>query len=152
MQKGFTTLEVVLATLIIVLLMKVAVPNAVRLVDRIALDYETKRLYSELRFVESANRSDRLKLTGTGLSILSDEVFITFTSEPPSYQVVRGSGLSEKPIREPHALSYGVKVSSPERRMNFGTQKIVSNQITLTSRLGKTKAIAFDSVGRMRGD
>ena len=52
MQKGIATLEVILAVLIIALLMKVAVPNATRLIDRAALDYETKRLYSELRFLQ----------------------------------------------------------------------------------------------------
>jgi len=152
MQKGFATLEIILAALIIALLMKVAIPNATRLVDRAALDYETKRLYSELRLIESMNKSEQCKGTGTGLGNIGDETYIKFISEPTGYQVVNGSGLGEKIFREPHVLSYGVKISSPKNVINFETEKIVSNHITLTSRLGKTNKIVFDSVGRMQGD
>lgn len=152
MQKGFVTLEIILAALIIALLMSTTIPNAVRLVDKVSLDYETKRLYSELRLVESMNQSERFKGTGTGLGSVGDETYIKFISKPSSYQVVHSSGLREKNFREPHVLSYGVKLSSPESKMNFDTQKIVSNHITLTSRLGKTKSIVFNSVGRMRGE
>ena len=153
MQKGFATLEITLAALIIALLMKVAIPNATRLVDRAALDYETKRLYSELRLIESMNKSEQCKGTGTGLGNIGDETYIKFISEPPGYQVVRGlNELTNSTVREPHVLSYGVKISSPKNVINFETEKIVSNNITLTSRLGKTNKIVFDSVGRMRGD
>ena len=150
MQKGIATLEVILAALIIALLMKIAVPNATRLIDRAALDYETKRLYSELRFLQAMNRSAKFDLTGTGLSDVSGEyVSIKFTDK--SYQVVRGLGYTGSAVREVHYLSYGVKLSSPKNVINFETEKIVSNRITLTSRLGKTKQISFDSVGRMQG-
>ncbi|MBQ6758866.1 MAG: hypothetical protein IKI76_04120 [Selenomonadaceae bacterium] len=157
MQKGIATLEVILAALIIALLMKIAVPNAARLIDRAALDYETKRLYSELRFLQAMNRSAKFNTTGTGLSDVSGEyVSIKFTTEPPSYQVVRGLDLNVtgKPVRETHYLSYGVKFSSPSSSINFDSQgkaSITSNHITLTSRLGNTKKISFDSVGRMQG-
>ena len=153
MQKGIATLEVVLAALIIVLLMKVAVPNAERLIDRAALDYETKRLYSELRFLQAMNRSAKFDPMGTGLGDVSGEyVSIKFTGT--SYQVVRGLGYTGKPVREVHYLSYGVKLSLPSSSVNFDSQgkaSITSNHITLTSRLGKTKKISFDSVGRMQG-
>ena len=98
------------------------------------------------------NQSERCKSTGMGLGNVGDETYIKFISEPPGYQVVNGSGLGEKIFREPHVLSYGVKISSPKNVINFETEKIVSNNITLTSRLGKTNKIFFDSVGRMRGD
>lgn len=152
MQKGFATLEIILAALIIALLMSTTIPNAVRLVDKVSLDYETKRLYSELRLIESMNKSEHCKGTGTGLGNVGDETYIKFIGEPSSYQVINGSGLGEKIFREPHVLSYGVKISSPKSKMNFETEKIVSNHITLTSRLGKKNKIVFDSVGRMRGD
>lgn len=151
MQKGIATLEVILAALIIALLMKVAISNATHLIDRAALDYETKRLYSELRFLQVVNRSTKFDATGTGLDGVGEYVSIKFTTEPPSYQVVRGLG---KPVREVHYLSYGVKLSSPSSSVNFDSQgkaSITSNHITLTSRLGKTKKISFDSVGRMQG-
>lgn len=155
MQKGFTTLEVILAALIIALLMKVALPNVEHLVDRAALDYETKRLYSELRFLQAMNRSARFDITGMGLSDDSGEyVSIKFTTEPPSYQVVRGLGYTGKPVREVHYLSYGLTLSFPKDSVNFDSQgkaSITSNNIKLISRLGKTNKIVFDSVGRMKG-
>lgn len=154
MQKGITTLEVVLAALIIALLMKVAIPNATRLIDRAALDYETKRLYSELRFLQTVNRSAKFDATGTGSSGVGDVLSIKFTTEPPSYQVVRGLGYTGKPVREVHYLSYGVKFSSPSSSVHFDSQgkaSITSNHITLISRLNQTKKISFDSVGRMQG-
>ncbi|MBD3879125.1 MAG: hypothetical protein SR1Q5_05505 [Quinella sp. 1Q5] len=151
MQKGIATLEVILAALIIALLMKVALPNVTHLIDRAALDYETKRLYSELRFLQAMNRSGRFDATSTGLSGVGEYVSIKFTDT--SYQVVRGLDLNVtgKPVREVHYLSYGVKLSSPKNVINFETEKITSNHITLTSRLGKTNKIVFDSVGRMQG-
>ena len=153
MQKGFAMLEVILAALIIALLMKAAVPNATRLIDRAALDYETKRLYSELRFLQAVNSSARFDAKGTGRDSVGDYVSIKFTNT--GYQVVRGLGYTGKPVREVHYLSYGVKLSSPKNSVNFDSQgkaSITSNHITLTSRLGKTKKISFDSVGRMQGD
>ena len=158
MQKGIATLEVILAALIIALLMKVAVPNATRLIDRAALDYETKRLYSELRFLQAVNRSAKFDPAGTGGFYVTKDEFLSikFTTEPPSYQVVRGLDLNVtgKPVREVHYLSYGVKLSSPKDSVNFDSQgkaSITSNHITLTSRLNQTKKISFDSVGRMQG-
>lgn len=160
MQKGFATLEIIFATLIITLLMSVAIPNAVRIVDRVSLDYETKRLYSELRFLQTMNRSGRFNLTGTGLSIDRDElVYMRFTAAPPSYQVVRGLGHTGTPVREPHYLSYGVKLSwkSGQRLYtissdSLGNLNVKSDTLILTSRLGKTNGIVFDSVGRLQGD
>ena len=156
MQKGFATLEIIFMTFIIVILMSVAIPNAARMIDRVALDYEMKRLYSELRFLQELSRTGTIKATGMG------DVFSTSTNAAPSlkiaedgesYQIVRGIN---NPVREPHYLRYGVKISlksSDTVKMisfnEFGN--IASNTLTLTSRLGKEKYIIFDGVGRIRG-
>ena len=156
MQKGFATLEIIFMTFIIVILMSVAIPNAARMIDRVALDYETKRLYSELRFLQELNRTGTIKSTGMV------GVFSTSTNASPSlkiaedgesYQIVRGIN---NPVREPHYLRYGVKISlksSDTVKMisfnEFGN--IASNTLTLTSRLGKEKYIVLDGVGRIRG-
>ncbi|MBQ6132327.1 MAG: type II secretion system protein [Selenomonadaceae bacterium] len=39
MQKGFATLEIILFTLIIAVLATATLPNAARIIDRVALDY-----------------------------------------------------------------------------------------------------------------
>lgn len=162
MQKGFATLEVIFAAMIIALLMTVALPNAAHMLDSAALDYETKRLYSELRFLEAANKSGQFNQVATGLDLSGvNPLSIKFTSEPPSYQVVRGLDLNVtgKPVREVHYLSYGVKLSwksgkalSTISTNRFGNLDVTSDTLILTSRRGKTKYIVFDSVGRIKGD
>ncbi|MBR0289588.1 MAG: hypothetical protein IJQ82_11475, partial [Selenomonadaceae bacterium] len=143
-------------TFIIVILMSVAIPNAARMIDRVALDYETKRLYSELRFLQELNRTGTIKSTGMV------GVFSTSTNASPSlkiaedgesYQIVRGIN---NPVREPHYLRYGVKISLKSsdtvKTISFNEfGNIASNTLTLTSRLGKEKYIVLDGVGRIRG-
>ena len=156
MQKGIATLEVILAALIIALLMKVAVPNATKLIDRAALDYETKRLYSELRFLQAMNRSAKFDLTGTGLSDVSGEyVSIKFTDK--SYQVVRGLSYTGSAVREAHYLSHGEKFSwkysktlKPISNDRSGNFDVKSDTLILTSRLGNKNRLVFNSVGRLR--
>lgn len=157
MQKGFATIEIILVTLIIAVLVKVAVPKAAQLIDNATLDYENKRLYSELRYVQAMSRSNEIQSTGTGNTSL-----LTTTAEQPTlfidttknyYQVFRSPEL-KKILREPHYLSNGIKISSPENNIKFnsnGNANINSGSITLTSRLGKKKYIIFNTVGRIRG-
>ena len=157
MQKGFATLEIIFMTFIISVLLSVAIPNAVRMIDRVALDYEMKRLYSELRFLQELNRTGKIKATG-----MDNNVFQTNNEAAPSliiaqdgesYQIVRGIN---NPVREPHYLSFGVKIflenSDTVKMISFNEfGNIAGNKITLTSRLGKEKYIIFDGVGRIRG-
>lgn len=159
MQNGFATLEIIFATLIIALLMSTAIPNATRIVDRVSLDYETKRLYSELRFLEAMSKTAKAYGTGAERSIVGEGLSIEFTPNPPSYQVVRGSGYTKTPVRESHNLSYGAKISlksgkklsklsyDESNKWNIGTDTLI-----LTSRLGKTRSITINSVGRIRGE
>ena len=156
MQKGIATLEIILAIMIIAILATVAVPNAVRLIDRVSLDYETKRLYSELRFIQEMSRSSTISAIGTGGTGIikgnDEKPTLKFYSEKNYYQVFKDA---DNPLREPHYLSYGVKISSPKNEINFdsdGKANINSDHLTLTSRLGKEKKIVFDSVGRIRGE
>ena len=157
MQKGIATLEVVLAALIIALLMKVAVPNATKLIDRAALDYETKRLYSELRFLQAVNRSAKFNATGTGGFYVTNDEFLSIKFTGTSYQVVRGSGLSEATVREVHYLSYGVKLSWKSGKTLYtistevsGNFDIKNDTLILTSRLDNKNGLVFDPVGRLR--
>lgn len=180
MQKGLATLEIILTIIIIGVLVKVAVPNVARILDTAALDYETKRLYSELRFVQEMNRSSTIDSKGMGntnLLVTADgtnaveKVILQVKPDENYYQVLRGNS-GKKPIREPHDLSYGVTIffgvkvknkiekvfkvelnritGNGEGKLTDIYDKTLDGTITLTSRLGKNRYIIFDSVGRMR--
>lgn len=164
MQKGFATIEIILAVMIIAVLVSFAVPNTVRLIDRVSLDYETKKLYSDLRFLQELNRSGNVNTTGT----ISNEVdtgtaaYMMFTEEPPAYKITRGLENNSPFVREPYRLRNCKKISFKyEIQRNaitfngFGNATNVSNgalsnTLILTSQLGKKKYIKFDSVGRIR--
>ena len=160
MQKGLATLEIICAIIIIGVLVKVAVPNAAQILDTAALDYETKKLYSELRFVQEMNRSSTVVSTGTGRTEQSgDYIILTIKRNENSYLVSRGT----KSLREPHQLSYGVTVKLESSNDAIITIYFKSNghadingdnkgKIILTSRRGKKRKIIFDNVGRIRAE
>ena len=152
MQKGFATIEIVFATL--------TIPNVSRIIDRATLDYETKCLYSELRYLQAISRSEKLNLSGLGInnSNFTSPLppYMNFIPEKLSYQIKRGNN---EPLRPPHYMRV-VKFStsiekiffdSAGRAFNGSTNKTLSTTITLTSRYGKSSTIVFDSVGRLRG-
>ena len=154
MQRGFATLEIIFATMIIVVLVTCTLPNVEHAVDRVALDYETKRLYSEMRFLQAINRSGKFNVKGTGRNDLSttatDAPFMEIAPENCSYQILRGNTA----IREAHHMQNIKSIDTPKDTVTFddtGQSNIVSDSIILTSRLGKQSKIIFDSVGRIRG-
>ena len=157
MQKGIATLEIILAIMIIGVLMKFAVPKAAQVIDTAALDYETKRFYSELRFLQAMSKSTSSE------NNFHPILFIDRTKN--YYQVLKDANtFTRQPIREPHYFSNGVTIklesgAYPTININFdseGKMKIPnvngnSYTLVLTSRLGKNKYIVIDSVGRIRG-
>ena len=56
-QNGFATLEIILVIGIIAIFSTVAVPKMARILDKVALDYELKHLYSDLNFARSIGKS-----------------------------------------------------------------------------------------------
>ena len=158
MQRGLATLEIIFAIIIIGVLVKVAVPNAAQILDTAALDYETKKLYSELRLVQEMNRSSTVVSKGTGRTEQSgDYIILTIKRNENSYLVSRGT----KSLREPHQLAYGVTVKLESSNDAIITIYFKSNghadingdnkgKIILTSRRGKKRKIIFDNVGRIR--
>ena len=160
MQKGFASLEIILTVLIIALLATVAVPNAARILDKTALDYERKRLFSELQFLRTFDRSANVEATGmdeyffVGKKTISSVAIMNFDFKANSYQIFRGG----TPVREPHYLSYGVTFSNETdapKQIQFdatGTANVKSKTIVLESPRGYKTKLRFDSVGRIRGD
>lgn len=177
MQKGIATLEIVLAVIIIGILAKVAVPNAVQIIDAASLDYETKRFYSELRFLQTLNRSTQFSRKGfgdndnlpAGTNLI---VVLKVDNDGKSYQLLRGTTDDASAVREPHTLSNGVTIFFGKKEKHVikshfdvtrnmitadesgkatdisGTS--LNGTITLTSRLGRNRYIIFDNVGRIR--
>lgn len=153
MQKGIATLEIVMMIFIVAVLVSCAVPNAVRVLDRIALDYETKRLYTELRFLQSHERMTFMtdshfeKARGNKIDNFQNKL----TVYPEKYTVTKNS-TSE--IYAEHYFSGGVTVSKNLTIKFDDMGKIspaTSDTLTIKSRLGKNLYFAFDTVGRFRG-
>lgn len=164
MQKGLATIEIILAVMVIGVLMKFAVPKASSLIDTVALDYETKRFYSELQFVQAMGRSTPNVIKGVGeISLVTSESTpILFINRTENYYQVFKNTERTQAIREPHYFSNGVTIklesgTDPTITIGFdaeGKAKINTNNsdtLVLTSRLGKKKGIVIDSVGRIKG-
>ena len=148
MQKGFATLEIIFATLIIAILVSTAIPNAVRIIDRVTLDYETKRLYTDLRFLQSFDR----------MAYMADSHFQTHYEEsakliiyPERYVFVKNSN---NKVYSEHYFLRGVTVDKIKTIRFDDMGKITpaaSDTLTLSSRFGKPIYFKFDIVGRFRG-
>ena len=152
MQKGLATLEIILVVFIISLLVGAAIPNAARILDTVALDYETKKIYTDLRFLQSFDRMTQMK----------DTHFINEKNEsfelvvyPERFTVER---TADSKVFAEHYFSKGVTASKNSDgeywKIKFDDAGRVtpaeSDSLELNSRFGKTY-IVFDSVGRFRG-
>ena len=148
MQKGIATLEIIMVIFIVAVLISCAVPNAVRVLDRVALDYETKRLYTELRFLQSHER----------MTFMRDSHFTEaenfqnkLTVYPERYVVEKKDAVG---FYYEHYFSNGVTVSKT-KTINFDDMGRIapaaSDTLIIKSRLGKELYFAFDTVGRFRG-
>jgi len=157
MQKGFATLEIIFVVLIISFLASATIPNVVRVVDRVTLDYETKKLYTDLKFLQSFDRMAHMKdghFNNIHHSTAIDSS-INLVVEPERYIFQKNSN---KKIYGEHEFSYGVTATQKDNKKNweikfddFGrVSPAESNHITLTSRFGENFFI-FNSVGRFRG-
>ena len=150
MQKGFATLEIIFAVLIISLLASATIPNAARIVDRVALDYETKKIYTDLRFLQSFDR----------MAYMKEEHFenaadnsINLVVSPEKY-IFKGNSIVK--TYDEHNFSYGVTASKKNHNegwiIKFNDMGKISpaesDHLTLTSGQGKEFYIYFDSVGR----
>ena len=171
MQKGFATLEIIFVIMIIAILATTTIPSAARIIDRVSLDYETKRLYTELRFVQEINRSTRIYFTamGKGFALPSSPEATLTINMPKSgvhnWQVFRNVNANGNPVREPHYLPKNIKISfrnalkaniSFDTKGKFKIEAFNENSngettFVLTSRHGNGAKIVFNRVGRFLG-
>lgn len=162
MQKGIATFEIVMVIFIIGVLASCAVPNAVRVLDGIALDCETKRLYTELRFLQSNERmtfmrdSHFKKVRGNKIENFQNKL----TVYPEKYVVEKSNAIK---IYDEHYFFYGVTASKQKNGDNWAIKfddmgkpqslndTALNGHIVIKSRLGKELYFVFDTVGRFRG-
>ena len=151
MQKGFATLEIVFIVLIIAGLASVAVPNATRILDRVALDYETKKIYTDLRALQSFDRMTEMKDSHFNTAIKTQ---LKFNVERNRYTIMKNE---TSQILTEHYFSNGVTVTKNWEFKFDDMGKItnksgaaISDSMEIKSRYGSTY-IRIDSVGRFRG-
>ena len=169
-QNGFATLEIILIIAIIAILSTVAVPKMARILDKVALNYEMKHLYSELNLARSIGKSSNFNASIFNGQINSDgSAGLYINKSTNSYEIKRNN---LNVFSYSHNLSNGIKLSFNSNLTFFslsGAQvKIVSNEypitfenpsrysggsntITLTSKYEDSAQIVFDTVGRWRG-
>ncbi len=147
MQKGFATLELVIVTMIIVILIGATVPNAVRLLNKVALDFETKRLYTDLRAVQAFDRMTNMR----------DSHFKTAYDESVRLVVFTDKYTIEKNALDvtyaTHYFSNGVTADKTKIIKFDDMGKITpATSDHLTLKLGRDANfyIYFNSVGRFR--
>lgn len=149
MQRGIATFEVILAALIIALLASVAVPNVTRVVDRVALDYETKRLYTDLRALQAFDRMTDMGDSHFKIAVPDESVKLVVY--PERYDLEKNSNGK---IYSTHYFSNGVTADKTKSIKFDDMGKVspaTSDTLYIISRLGKRNSIVFDSVGRFRG-
>ena len=154
-QKGFATFEAILAVTIISVLAFIAVPKIDRVIDKIALDYEMKRLCSEIEFASSLNRSAGFdsEIFYDTISVAENAIILEINTSTNSWQIRR----NEKFLRDRHYLLAGIKIfcnSDSVKNIEFTPEGRCRGDgtITLTSRHGEQAEIVFDTVGRWRGN
>ena len=155
-QKGFATFEAILAVIIISVLAFIAVPKIDRVIDKIALDYEMKRLCSEIEFASSLNRSAGFdsEIFYKKINDNQNEITLEIDDKNNSWRLTR----NKKPLRDSHYLFAGIKIfcnSDSVKNIKFDSYGVYqggSGRITLTSRHGEQAEIVFDTVGRWRGN
>ena len=148
MQKGFATLEIVLAIMIIAILATTTIPSAARIIDRVSLDYETKRIYTDLRFIQSFDR----------MAYMKDSHFDTNYDERIKFVIYSDRYVFEKnsdgKIYTENYFSKGVMMNKTKIIIFDDMGRInpaKSDTLTLSSKFGSPKYFRFDTVGRFRG-
>ena len=162
MQKGFSTLEVVIAVFVVSVLASCTVPNAARIVDRVSLDYEVKRLYTEMRFLQSHERMTSMRDDYGFEEPLKSQARLIVTTK--GYRVeknadstlyygndfLNGVTASQKATSQMEDKDWVITFDDMGEATDvYG--KILNGHIVLTSRRGKKLYFIFDTVGRFRG-
>ena len=155
-QMGIATLEIILVTAIIGILATVVVPKMSYIVGQVALNYELKRLYSELNFARSIGKiSDyRPSVMANKVNDSREPVFLRINRSANKYELRRSQSGAVDLILNQHKLQNGITFANKNsENIKFDNPSRFSSgisKITLQSKFGE-KSITFDSVGRWYG-
>ena len=150
MQKGFATLEIIFATLIIAILATCAVPNAARILDRATLDYETKKFYTDMRAVQSFDRMALMREPIIGEKPKNSQLEIVTSISDNSYRI---RTVSSSAYGATHKFSSGISIDKDFSIAFDDMGKISpakSDTMHIRSRFGIVYFI-ITTVGRFRG-
>lgn len=164
-QRGFATLEIILALAIVGIFATFAAPKMARIVDKSCLDYEMKHLYSDLNFARSLGKSSTFN-PGIFTDVEKNQQRIEFWIYGKNYggnnryQIMRPSVSSSPYYR--HNLENDITIdfnhSNLVKKIEFDNRshyrdldKDSSQTVTVKSKFGYETKMVFDSVGRWRG-
>lgn len=161
MQKGIATLEIILVVLIIAILTTTTLPNIANILDKVTLDYETKRLYTNMRFLQSFDRMANMPDTHfeTNTSDLVNTVGVVIL--PKAYITLKVSDLDPNKYYEQYLMPNGFNlayknssVAPANLQFDYMGRENAGRSFTLkiTSRLDKTFYFYFTTVGRFTAD
>lgn len=166
MQKGFATLEIIFVVLIISFLASATIPNVVRVVDRVTLDYETKKLYTDLKFLQSFDRMAHMKDYHFSTNDEKSVVSLEIPNEKTSYIIKnRNSNKFYGKHLLPKNFSFDYERTDDfsyikfddmgkARAMNTSDNprgKALDGHIKIGSQFDKNFFIVVNSIGRIRG-
>ena len=164
-QRGFATLEIILALAIVGIFATFAAPKMARIVDKSCLDYEMKHLYSDLNFARSLGKSSTFN-PGIFTDVEKNQQKIEFWIYGKNYggnnryQIMRQAVTSSPYYR--HNLENDITIdfnhSNLVKKIEFDNHshykdldKDSSQTVTIKSKFGYETKMVFDSVGRWRG-
>lgn len=167
-QRGFATLEIILAVSIFGIFATFAIPKMARIVDKACLDYEMKHLYSDLNFARSLGKSSTFSSAGFSQVEKNQQriEFWIYSKNYPSqtaknrYQIMR-QAVSSSPYYR-HNLDNNIvleflhsdsikKIAFDNRSYYKDLDKESNQTILLKSKFGYEAKFIFNSVGRWRG-
>ena len=160
MQKGIATLEIIFVVLIISLLASATIPHTVQVIDEVALDYETKKIYTDLKFLQAFDRMTNMKDTHFGTNDEKSVVSMEIPNEKTSYIITNRNSnkfYGKHPLPKNFSFDYeGTGDFSYIRfddmgKPNNSNRNALSGHIRILSPFDKNFFIVFDSVGRVRG-
>ena len=160
MQKGIATLEIIFVVLIISLLASATIPHTVQVIDEVALDYETKKIYTDLKFLQAFDRMTNMKDTHFGTNDEKSVVSLEIPNEKTSYIITnRNSNKFYGKHLLPKNFSFDYERTGDFSYIKFDDMgkpnnlsgNALNGHIKIDSPFDKNFFIVFDSVGRVRG-
>ena len=166
MQKGIATLEIIFIMLITSFLASVTIPHTVKVIDEVALDYETKKFYTDLKFLQAFDRMTNMKDTHFGTNDEKSVMSLEIPNEKTSYIITnRNSNKFYGKHLLPKNFSFDYERTDDfsyikfddmgkARAMNSSDNprgKALDGHIKIGSQFDKNFFLVVNSVGRIRG-